>query len=82
LQLPSDVLDFGWKKNHYGAKGVHAMRKNLIRTLATVLISVLFAALAMAAEQAEPRVTIDISGHPIRGPVNAPVTVVVFSDYL
>ena len=58
------------------------MRKNPILILATILISVLFASLAMAAQQLEPRVSIDISGHPIMGPVNAPVTVVVFSDYL
>ena len=58
------------------------MRKNLILILATILISVLCASPAMAAQQLEPRVSIDISGHPIMGPVNAPVTVVVFSDYL
>ena len=58
------------------------MRKNLILTVAALIISVLVGAPAMAAPQAAPRVTIDISGHPIKGPVNAPVTVVVFSDYL
>lgn len=58
------------------------MRKNPILILATILISVLFASMAMAAQQLEPRVNIDISGHPVMGPVNAPVTVVVFSDYL
>ena len=58
------------------------MRKNLILILATALISVLFASQAMAAQHVEPRMNIDISGHPIMGPANAPVTVVVFSDYL
>ena len=58
------------------------MRKIPILILATMLISVVFAAPGMAAQQVEPRVSIDISGHPIMGPVNAPVTVVVFSDYL
>jgi protein-disulfide isomerase len=58
------------------------MSKNPILILATILISVVFTSPAMAAQQVEPRVTIDISGHPIMGPVNAPVTVVVFSDYL
>ena len=58
------------------------MRINKVRLLAAVLITVLFAATGMAAGPAEPRVNIDISGHPFQGPVNAPVTVVVFSDYL
>ena len=58
------------------------MKKNLIQTLAAILITVLCAALGTAAEQAEPRVTIGISDHPFKGPANAPVTVVVFSDYL
>ena len=58
------------------------MKRTLIQTLAATLIIILGAALGMAAEQEEPRVTIDISGHPSKGPENAPVTVVVFSDYL
>ena len=58
------------------------MRKKHFWSLSVILISVLFAALTMAVEQAEPRVKIDISGHPFKGPVNAPVSVVVFSDYL
>ena len=58
------------------------MRKNLFRTLATVLISLSFTAVALAAETTEPRVKLNLAGHPIMGPVNAPVTVVVFSDYL
>ena len=58
------------------------MKKNLITSLAAILITFLLAATGMAAEPAGPRVNIDISGHPFQGPVNAPVTVVVFSDYL
>ena len=57
------------------------MKKNVIQKLAAILIVILFAALGAAAEQAEPRATIDISGHPFKGPANAPVTVVVFFDY-
>jgi protein-disulfide isomerase len=30
----------------------------------------------------EVRQVIDITGHPVRGPANAPVTVIVYSDYL
>jgi len=58
------------------------LKKTLIRTVAAILMSISFAALSVAAEQAEPRVTLDISGHPFKGPANAPVTLVVFSDYL
>jgi len=58
------------------------MKRTLIQSLAILLITVLFAAVGRAAEPAEARVSIDIAGHPFRGPVNAPVTVVVFSDYL
>ena len=46
------------------------------------MIIISCATLGTAAEQAAPRVAIDISSHPFRGPVNAPITVVVFSDYL
>lgn len=62
--------------------GAFAMKRRVIQSLAGLLITVVFAALGFAAEQAQPRVAVDISGHPYRGPVNAPVTVVVFSDYL
>ena len=58
------------------------MKRTLMQALATILITLLFAASGATAEQAEPRVTIDISGHPFKGPANAPITVVVFSDYL
>jgi hypothetical protein len=37
---------------------------------------------AAAAELAEPPVSIDVSGHPFRGPADAPVTIVDFFDYL
>lgn len=52
-----------------------------IRAALTIILIVLSAGLVSAAEQ-EPKVTIDIAGHPFTGPANAPVTVVVFSDYL
>ena len=58
------------------------MKRFFIQTLASTLFILLCTALGMAAEQAEPRATIDISGHPFTGPANAPVTIVVFSDYL
>jgi protein-disulfide isomerase len=58
------------------------MNKTLRQILVAIAITVLYAASATAAEKAEPRVTIDLSGHPIKGPATAPVTVVVFSDYL
>jgi len=58
------------------------MKRILIQSLSSILMVILFSGLVTAAEQAEPRVTIDISGHPFKGPANAPVTVVVFSDYL
>jgi len=58
------------------------MKRTLIQSLASMLMVILFSGLVAAVEQAEPRVTIDISGHPFKGPANAPVTVVVFSDYL
>ena len=58
------------------------MKKHLFRSLAAILVTVLFAGLGMASEPAGRRTKVDISGHPFKGPVNAPVTVVVFSDYL
>jgi hypothetical protein len=50
--------------------------------LVTILLIGLPVPFCTAAETAEPRVSVDISGHPYKGPLNAPVTVVVFSDYL
>ncbi|MFA7403613.1 MAG: hypothetical protein WC007_06445 [Pelobacteraceae bacterium] len=58
------------------------MKKTLIQTLLATLIILLCAAWGMAVEQPEPRAAIDTAGHPFTGPRNAPVTVVVFSDYL
>ena len=58
------------------------MKRTLILAVAVILTIMPFAALGTAAEQAEPRVPIDISGHPFKGPATAPITVVVFSDYL
>jgi hypothetical protein len=57
------------------------MTKTLIYAAVAILTLALFAVSGEAAEQAGPRATIDISGHPFKGPANAPVTVVVFSDY-
>jgi protein-disulfide isomerase len=56
--------------------------KKLFQALSALLIVILCVAGGAAAAEAEPRVAVDISGHPFKGPVNAPVTVVVFSDYL
>jgi hypothetical protein len=58
------------------------MRRNVIRGFLAIMAVFCCAAWGIAAESAEPRATIDISGHPFKGAVNAPVTVVVFSDYL
>jgi protein-disulfide isomerase len=58
------------------------MTRALIRAVAATMMIMACAAMGMAAEQADPRVTLDIAGHPYAGPANAPVTVVVFSDYL
>jgi len=56
------------------------MKRTLIQTLTAILIVASFSVFGMAAEQA--RVNIDIAGHPFAGPENAPITLVVFSDYL
>ena len=58
------------------------MKKYLFHVFAVILSILLCSALSGAAEKSEPRETIDISGHPYTGPDNAPVTLVVFSDYL
>jgi len=50
--------------------------------LAALLMVGLPGAICTAAQTAQPRVSIDISGHPFKGPADAPVTMVVFSDYL
>ncbi|NTU59846.1 MAG: hypothetical protein HGA98_02180 [Deltaproteobacteria bacterium] len=56
--------------------------KTLLLKTVTLLGVLLLSGLGGAAENAAPRVTLDLSGHPVKGPANAPVTVVVFSDYL
>jgi hypothetical protein len=58
------------------------MKRFWIQAVAAMLAIVLHAPLGAAAAQVEPGATIDISGHPFKGPANAPITVVVFSDYL
>jgi protein-disulfide isomerase len=50
--------------------------------LAALLIIGMPGQFCTAAQTAEPRASIDISGHPFKGPADAPVTLVVFSDYL
>lgn len=56
------------------------MKKSVLQTLA-VLIVMIFSALGVVAQEA-PRASIDISKHPYKGPANAAVVMVVFSDYL
>ena len=58
------------------------MKRFSIQALVALLIVVVSAALSMAGEPAKTRVSVDISNHPFKGPVNAPVVMVVFSDYL
>ena len=58
------------------------MKRIIIQALAAIMTVVLLPAVGMTTEQTEPRVNIDIAGHPYTGLVNAPITLVVFSDYL
>lgn len=58
------------------------MKRTLIRTLSATLMIFLCAAWGVAVEQSESRAVIDVSSHPFTGVEHAPVTVVVFSDYL
>jgi len=58
------------------------MKKILVQALMATLVVVLFSSAGSAVELAGPQVQIDISNHPFKGPAAAPVTVVVFSDYL
>ena len=62
-------------------KDATTMKKIFIQSLAAFLIISCCASFSVAGEK-EPRVKIDISGHPYLGLENAPVTLVVFSDYL
>lgn len=58
------------------------MKKILIKAVSATMFMLFCAVSGMAAAQPEPRAAIDISNHPFTGPESAPVTVVVFSDYL
>ena len=57
------------------------MRKSLMVLFLTALL-IQFAGVFAYANAAEERQVIDIAGHPVKGPATAPVTVIVFSDYL
>ncbi|MBI5446802.1 MAG: hypothetical protein HY900_37010 [Deltaproteobacteria bacterium] len=58
------------------------MKRTTRKAAGLGLILLSLAASGLAAERAVPRVSIDFSGHPFKGPADAPVTLVVFSDYL
>lgn len=58
------------------------MKRTITQALAAIMTVILLPAMGMTAEQTEPRVNIDIAGHPYTGLANAPITLVVFSDYL
>mgnify|MGYP001164651741 CR=1 FL=1 len=58
------------------------MKRIIIQALKVIMIVFLLPAVGITAEQTEPRVNIDIAGHPYAGLANAPITLVVFSDYL
>lgn len=57
------------------------MRKIWLLLLSVTFIS-LISGIGSIAFAAEERQMIDISGHPIKGPANAAVTIAVYSDYL
>jgi protein-disulfide isomerase len=57
------------------------MRKNLLLLLFAAFLSQI-AGIDTNSIAAVERQVIDISGHPFKGPANAPVTVIVYSDYL
>jgi len=57
------------------------MRKSLMVLFLTTLM-IQFPGISAKTVAAEERQVIDITGHPVKGPVNASVTVIVFSDYL
>lgn len=58
------------------------MKRFTLNFMAIALSIIMCAAQSTAAEKPEPRVAIDITGLPFAGLANAPVTLVVFSDYL
>jgi hypothetical protein len=57
------------------------MKKRVLQAMAILMFLILSALGAMAGQEA-PRASIDIGNHPYKGPANAPVVRVVFSDYL
>ena len=57
------------------------MRKNLLALLFAAFLSQI-AIIDTNSNAAEERQVIDISGLPVKGPANASVTIIVFSDYL
>ncbi|HJV33757.1 hypothetical protein [Geomonas sp.] len=56
--------------------------RRFISLIPAILIAIVTLTWTAAVAKAEPRVNVNLSGHPIRGAANAPVTIVVFSDYL
>lgn len=58
------------------------MKRILFHVFLATLVVVFSSAAGGAVQLSEPRVQVDISRHPFKGPAEAPVTVVVFSDYL
>jgi len=58
------------------------MKRTLLQTVAVIMTIFLFSAWNAEAEQKATRVNIDISKLPFKGSANAPVVMVVFSDYL
>jgi protein-disulfide isomerase len=56
------------------------MKKILLFLLSVTFMSQIVAPVANATD-AEGRQSIDISGHPLKGPANAAVTIAVYSDY-
>ena len=57
------------------------MKKYLLTLLFTAFMGQI-AGIATNSFAAEERQVIDITGHPVKGPANASVTVIVYSDYL
>jgi protein-disulfide isomerase len=56
------------------------MRKNLLFVLFVAFLSQI--AMGTNSIASVERQVIDITGHPVKGPATAPVTIIVFSDYL
>lgn len=64
------------------AQGGLTMRRTVRSAVALTLIFLSLPLVGAAAELTVPPVAIDLSGHPFRGPADAPVTIVDFFDYL